>query len=967
MKTSSDPILNRHLPSAARRPMLRVACSVPGIMRMVPLLLLLALVRPAAAQGYRQQISLAGEWQTPLGTVSLPGTTDTNRKGTPLQKRDETTHLSRLYSFTGTLEYTRQVDIPKSWKGKIIRLRLERTKPATVFVDGAKVGTSDDISTEQVYDLSRCLAPGRHTLTIAVDNTAQTVPPQIIDNSHAYCEDTQTNWNGIIGNILLEAVNPTHIANIAVVTHPQERAFEATITVEGAIKKKSALRLILAPWGSDYGTVVAETTLKKGKTQKNSVVLRYRNDSLRLWDEFHPNLYRLLVELEGNDLQEADFGLVDFSARGQQFVVNGRPTFLRGKHDACVFPYTGHVPMDLASWRRYLQICKGYGINHLRFHSWCPPEAAFLAADIEGVYLQPELPFWGDFKKDDRRLMTFLHKEGQHIIRQYGHHPSFVMMALGNELWGDVPSMQRFIETFRKLAPTKLFTLGSNYYLGYEGVKPGMDYFTTCRMKGEAWGDYSTHTRGSFSFADVSDGGIINHFRPNSSQNFDQSIGNCPIPVISHETGQFQTYPDYDEIGKYSGVLYPCNFEVFRHRLDSAGMADQAKAFHRASGKWSVQLYKQDIEMDLRTQRMAGFQLLDIQDYPGQGTALVGILDAFMESKGLVTPNEWRQWCSPVVPLAILPKYCFESDETVDFGLQVANYGADDLQGKSLCWQITDEQGSVIATDSTALSPGYGLIDGGHASVRCSADRARSIRLTLYIPGTDHRNSWPLWIYPAGVRPDSRGIVVTPTLHAAVMKRLEAGATVLFMPDSTAGGLRAAGIDTTLTVGGLFQTDYWNYRMFKSYSERNGHEVSPGTLGILTDARHPMLSDFPTDDHTSWQWFPIVKYSRPFVLDNTPAAYRPVVQVIDNVERNHKLGLIFEFRVGRGRLLVCQSPLHQLQRYPEARQLYASILNYMRSDDFAPKTTISSQQLRLLLTTPVHEGKLKKLFSVTEY
>jgi len=930
-------------------------------------LLMLVVASSVTARPYRQQISLAGEWQTRLGAITLPGTTDTNRKGTPLQQRTETTHLSRLFSFTGTLEYTRRVDIPKSWNGKIITLRLERTKPATVYVDGQRAGSSDDISTAQVYDLTARLTPGTHELTIAVDNTDQTVPPQIIDNSHAYCKDTQTNWNGIIGNIVLEAVDATHIAHIALTTHPSERAFDAAITIEGPLKKATPLKMILAPWGSDYGTIIAYTELKKQREGRRRVVLHYQSDSLQLWDEFQPHLYRLIVELEGHDQHETAFGLVDFRAKGQQFVVNGRPTFLRGKHDACVFPYTAHVPMDVPAWRRYLQICKGYGVNHIRFHSWCPPEAAFLAADIEGVYLQPELPFWGDFKKDDRRLMTFLHKEGRHIIDAYAHHPSFVMMALGNELWGDTPTMQRFVADFRKLAPSKLFTLGSNHYLGFKGVIDGMDYFTTCRMGGEAWGDYSTHTRGSFSFADVCDGGIINHFRPGAHRNFDAAVAQSPVPVIGHETGQFQIYPDYDEIAKYTGVLTPCNFDVFRARLDSAGMGDQAKDFHRASGQWALQLYKQDIEMNLRSRRMAGFQLLDLQDYPGQGTALVGILDAFMESKGLTTPSQWRQWCCEVVPLAVLPKYCYEADETVDFELQTANYGPHDLQGRTLTWQLATGDGHILGQGTAPLPAGHGLLSAGSASVRCTATAPLRATLTLAIDGTPYRNSWPLWIYPPRVSPSAKGVTVVHTLSPATLKRLEAGATVLFMPDSAQAGIIAAGIDTTLTVGGLFQTDYWNYRMFKSYSERNGHEVSPGTLGILTSPSHPVFGSFPTDEHTSWQWFPIVKHARPFVLDHTPQSYRPIVQVIDNVERNHKLGLLFEFSVGRGRLLVCQSPLHQLQQYPEARQLYASILHYMRSADFAPKTAISSAKLRLLLTTPVHEGTLRRLFSVTEY
>ena len=428
-------------------------------------LLLSLCFQTATAQGYRTHINLAGTWQTELGDVTLPGTTDTNRKGKPIEKKDETTRLSRLFSYVGELAYTRVVEIPEEWRKKTIMLHLERTKPTKVYVDGKLAGESTDISTTQTFNLTKFLSTGKHK---------------------------PTNWNGIIGNIRLEAVSETHISKISVKTNAAAKSFVATIDIDGKLKNNTTLKAILAPLGNDYGSVIANSTINKDKNNHRRVALQFQSDSLQLWDEFHPTVYRLLVELEGHDLQELDFGLVDFKAEGTQFTVNGRKTFLRGKHDACVFPYTGHVPMDVNSWRRYLQICKGYGINHIRFHSWCPPEAAFTAADIEGVYMQPELPFWGDFKKDDSNLMAFLYKEGTNIITQYGHHPSFVMFALGNELWGDIPSMKKFTDSFRHIDSSKLYTFGSNYYLGYQGWKEGMDYFTTCRNGGEEWGKFNT-------------------------------------------------------------------------------------------------------------------------------------------------------------------------------------------------------------------------------------------------------------------------------------------------------------------------------------------------------------------------------------------------------------------------------------------------------------------------------------------
>ena len=845
-----------------------------------------------------QSISLAGEWQVELGESKsafakgkrmvtdaakraiLPGTIDTNHLGFAPKDTMETTHLTRLYAYKGAARYSRTINIPKDWKKKPVELFLERTRPTWVYVDGELVDSCNFISTPQRYLLPKKVKSGKHLLEIVVDN-GKGVPDQVYGSSHAYTEDTQTNWNGIIGRIELQL--------------PSSVESKSAETLTGAIPSRS----VASP----------------------------------------------------SALQMPDFAK-DFHIKGAHFYANGHRIFLRGKHDAAVWPLTGHVEMSVEGWMKYLGTCKEYGINHVRFHSWCPPEAAFVAADSLGIYLQPELPFWGSFDKKDERLMAFLHQEGENILREYGHHPSFRMMALGNELWGDIDKMKEFVDDFRKIAPDKYYTFGSNYYLGYQGIKEGMDYFTTCRIGGEGWGKYNTHTRGSFSFADAYDGGMINHFHPNSTMNFDEACDKAGIPIISHETGQFQTYPDYREMKKYTGVLHPYNFEVFRRRLAAAGMLSQADDFHKASGLWSVKLYKADIEMDLRTRNMAGFQLLDIQDYPGQGSAFVGILDAFMESKGITTPEEWRQWCSPVVPLLEVEKFCFEDGEKIQAKVKVANYGGSSLYGKKLKWKIGDAEGvmNIFTYDE-------GLVDVGVLDEAISVDEPTKLLFTLNIEGTEARNSYELWIYPKKAL-EKKGVIIAKDLNQEVVKVLEKGGKVLWMPTDNA---------TPYTVGGLFQTDYWNYRMFKTICENNKKKVSPGTLGILTNPEHPIFKGFPTEMHTNWQWFPVIKESHPLVLDNFAKDYRPIVQVIDNIERNHKLGLVMEWKVGAGKLLVCMSDLEKAAQYPEGKAFYQSVIDYMRSADFNPFSEITVDELKKKLAEKPRQVSLKELNNISQY
>ena len=864
---------------------------------------LMSLGMQAQTNGVAQSLSLAGEWKVTLGDAKevkramLPGTIDTNHLGFAPSDTTETTHLTRLYAYKGKATYSRTIEIPRQWKKGAVELFLERTKPTWVYLDGKLVDSCNYISTPQRYILPR-LKSGKHQLDIVVDNS-RGVPEQVYGSSHAYTEDTQTNWNGIIGEIKL-------------------------------------------------GVRSGELGVLRGRAVSPMDMEKYQG-------RLTPN----------SRLQTPNFEI-----RGAHFYADGHPVFLRGKHDAAVWPLTGHVDMTVEGWVKYLGTCKAYGINHVRFHSWCPPEAAFVAADKLGIYLQPELPFWGSFDDKDEVLMKFLHQEGENILREYGHHPSFRMMALGNELWGSIDKMKEFVDDFRKIAPDKYYTFGSNYYLGYQGVKEGMDYFTTCRIGGEGWGKYNTHTRGSFSFADAYDGGMINHFHPNTTMNFDEACdkwaspqpwqkkdGKAGIPIISHETGQFQTYPDYREIKKYTGVLYPYNFEIFRRRLAAAGMLSQADDFHKASGLWSVKLYKADIEMDLRTKNMAGFQLLDIQDYPGQGSAFVGILDAFMESKGITTPEEWRQWCSPIVPLIETDKLCYEAGETFKGKVLIANYGATSLRGKKMTWRISSDEPSFNEDEGkiNIFTYNEGLLDAGELNLELHADKPAKVNLTLSIDGTDARNSYELWVYPRKTV-DKKNVVIAKDLTPDVVASLEKGAKVLWMPDSL-----------PYTVGGLFQTDYWNYRMFKTICENNKKAVSPGTLGILTRPEHPIFKGFPTEMHTNWQWFPVIKESHPLVLDNFAKDYLPIVQVIDNIERNHKLGLVMEWKVGAGKLLVCMSDLEKASQYPEGRAFYQSVLSYMRSSDFNPQSEITIPDLMKTLKEEPRKVSMKELNNISQY
>jgi hypothetical protein len=643
-------------------------------------------------------LSLAGQWQfalDPTGvgvsqgwsrrtlddTILLPTTTDAARKGPEQPPIRNTGSLTRRHPYEGPAWYHRTFVVPPTWSGRQVALSVERTKALTVFLEGGlALDGGRNLSTSHVVPLG-ALAPGEHTLTLRVDNRLSLWPDRV-SASHMLEESTQTDWNGVLGRIELRTEERYGIDGVragAVGGDPHRlgvRAYLARAVADPEIQAT------LTQNGLRIGT---------GTAKGDSLEIAVAKDAA-LWDEFHPDLCRLTVLVTGQGFRsqwEGMVGLRDFRGRGGHLLVNGRRTFLRGRHDACVFPLTGCPPMDEAGWARYFGIVKGYGLNHVRFHSWCPPDAAFEAADRMGVYLQPELPFWGDPGKPG--VEPFLTHEGLRVLKDYGHHPSFVMLSLGNEYWGDPAPRGRMVAALRGLDPTRMYDQGSNVEWWNPREFPGDDY----RVGAFAMAGEAGKLRGSYAVDKDRGVGYIQTHVAGTLHTYSEGLAGKTLPFVSHEVGQYQVFPDFRETAKYTGVLRADNFAVFQERLAQAGMLDQAEQFREASGRLAVQCYREEIEAALRTPEMDGFQLLDIQDYPGQGTALVGILDAFMDSKGLITEAGWRSFCSDFVPLAMFPKYTWRTDETFQARIRVSNYGPDAVNSR-VTWKIT-QGGRVLA------------------------------------------------------------------------------------------------------------------------------------------------------------------------------------------------------------------------------------------------------------------------------
>lgn len=851
------------------------------------------------------KIDLSGQWQVKLDaekqetmpqaypeTMMLPGTTSAAGLGMPNSAKEKGC-LTDAYRFEGAAWFMRTFTAG-NWTGEQTILTLERTRKTTVYLDGRPIGHQESLCTPHRYFLPPVHA-GEHTLVIRVDNTDY--PTR---GGHLTSPDTQSNWNGITGEISLTIAH-TLLTDLTV--RPDLR--RGCLRVHGHI--------IGAPDG------VAGIVLP-GQMEH---LLPYRRGVLdgecplmgneAFWDEAHPEIHTISIDLDG-DVYETTFGLRDVRTLGRRLLINGRETFLRGKVDNLLYPKTGYTPTDVASWMTILGIAKEYGINHYRYHTACPPDAAFTAADLLGVYMAPELPFWGTVAEEgeegyDERERDFLFQEGFRILREYGHHPSFLWLSLGNELWGSKDVLNRMMRAYREADDTKLYSSGANNYQFVPDVLDEENVFVGVRLGRERL------IRGSYAMCDAPQG-IVQTTAPESVSNYDASIvpetlgqsgeaGKVQIqygtgvkevdaqsadalipdvPVISHEVGQYVFYPDFSEIPHYTGPLKPRNIEAMRENLERAGLYGEHEAFFRQTGHLAVDCYKREIETLLRSREVSGFQLLDLQDYTGQGTALVGVLNAMMENKGLISAEKWREFCAGTVVLGEFASFTGVMGEDIRFDVQISEC---DPEKQHTCIRCTlmDGERELYACDVTPGARQGRLTDAVSVTfpAECYRDamQERITGLTVVLTLADGtRNHYPIWLIPPiDIRITREGIEKDGRMVAFVSAEEKADDAAIVVP-SAEGQLPAE-----------YCTDFWCYPMFRSISESMGKPVPVGTMGLSIDTASPLLKRFAQEDYTTPVWYAILQTA---YVQRLPADIRPAVQMIDNTERCARLGILYQ-------------------------------------------------------------------------
>ena len=838
--------------------------------------------------------------------------------------------------YVGKVWYSRGIDVPSDWAGRRILLFLERPHVATtVYLDGREIGFDDSLSAPHVHDLGKP-KPGKHVLTILVDND---LPAPVGVNAHCVTDHTQTAWNGVVGKIELRAVPDKYIDYVM-----------AFPDVKG---KKVDFKVFLAGRSeASGGELTISVTPPKGHGETRSATLDVPNGAVAeasvsfaetaLWDEFEPNIYKVAVKLVSSSGVEQEchtqFGFYDKKIEGQEFVVNGRPTLFRGTLDCASFPLTGYPSTDKGYWLNVFGVCKSMGLNHVRYHSWTPPEAAFAAADEVGIYLQCEHA-WAKLSNED--VLKYLMKETKRVIERFGNHPSFMLAAYGNEPGGGRKGngwLGKWVDFTRKVdGDRKFYTSAAGW-----GTSSNSDYYDVMRgMRVYPWGAGLNSS--------------VNKNAPEFASDFSATPAKTPgKPYIGHESGQWCVYPDFEEMKLYTGFLKPENYSIFKKNLEDAKMFSRWREFFNASGKLQTLCYKFEIEKLRRTKGCGGYQLLGINDFPGQGTALVGPVNVFWKVKSYTSPEEYGQFNGPTAILARMPKFVFKSGERVSFDIELSHYGEKPMESPVLEWRVESSGGKTLASGSETSSVdaplGLSTLKKEFVLDTKGLPSPGQYVLKLDLKDSKVENHYDFWVYPGNAGNAPVGDVVVAKTPGDALAALGKGRKVLLVPSEE---LIVQPASRPPVMG--FSTIFWN----TVWANRQ----PPTVMGVCFDSETPLFENFPTEGHSDFQWWYVMsKTEKPLWLDKWIGGGEPMVGVVDDWFTCRNLGLLVEAKVGEGKLLVSAVPIADpVSDNMVLGQLRDAVLKYMNSDAFAPKDSMTPKELLSMVCPDTPPLEVKKV------
>lgn len=896
---------------------------------------------------------LSGSWRASIGEneyeMILPGSLDENGIGNKDLGKNQwhpdavlgngestfdenapiSTRFTRKVTYEGTVKIERTIR-QATPSGKRLFLHVERARKLSLFVDGKEIEpvTDANISTPYEFEVTGLLETPT-TVTFVSDNSYPGWPHDAIVNSSAATDETQTNWNGLLGEIYLEERDDAYISDI--LYYPIENdgriaALRLSVIIDSQSDKKLPICI-----KSDALKNTIEKIICVNKGRANVEIGEVPvSENAALWDEDQGNLYCLEAILGNSAPKTIRVGLRLFGDNGSgRLALNGRTIFLRSEANGGEFPETGHAPMSVEEWKEILKLYRSYGVNCMRFHSHIPPSAAFYAADELGMLMQPELSHWNPknaFESDES--YAYYKAELTEVIRELNNHPSFVMLTFGNELHaGEIghKRMDELLEIAHRLDTSRLYANGSNPHYGELGADKNSDFYTSQNSNSLMMRGTSAGMKGH-----------INESYPSAKVDYDPCLADIrktyEKPIFSFEVGQFEVLPDFDELDSFNGISLPVNYEIIKEKAEKAGFIKNWKRIVEATGELALIGYREEIEAAMRTKELSGISLLSLQDFPGQGTALVGMMNSHLQPKpfSFAKPERFEKFFRDTLLLCKLPRYTYESGETMSAEIVVANYGKTDLNG-NLTYVLSETNDRTLSEGAIANvhCPCGTHTSLGEISINLITDKPVRCNLQLRISAAE--TTYPIWIYPKTEITCPADVIETAKLDDEILKQLESGAKVFLTPPATKEALPKS-------IGTQFTTDFWSVGTFP---------FQEGGMGQLIENEHPIFANFPTEFYTNYQWWPMAT-TRALILPNFDCVHS-IVTELDSYATMRPMTMLFECSVGKGKLLCSTMDLAGHSKYPEARALLRAIYQYLDSEKFEPSTYCEPETLRQII------------------
>ena len=402
--------------------------------------------------------------------------------------------------------------------------------------------------------------------------------------------------------------------------------------------------------------------------------------------------------------------------------------------------------------------------------------------------------------------------------------------------------------------------------------------------------------------------------------------------------GQFEVLPDFGELESFQGISDPVNLKLIRKRVEERGLLPVWKKYVEATGELSRLAYREEIEAAMRTRELSGISLLGLQDFPGQGTVLVGMMNSHMEPKPypFARPERFREFFTESRIFVKMPRYTYEEGEYLTAEVEVANFGKESISGE-LVWTLGYRDCAVNTGSGEFLC---GRADGQKNCPPGTYTSLGRLDIPLEVKGVsaafmltvsmgDCTSTYPVWVYQKTSPECPKNVYETRVFDEQTRAVLQNGGRVYLSPDADRESLPNS-------IKTQFTTDFWSVGTFAEQE---------GGMGQLIDTEHPIFRNFPTDFHTDWQWW-IVAGKRAVIL---PRSMKSVITEMDSYAFLRPMAQLIEFNCLNGKVLLSTMELHKSLQYPEARALQAAIYEYLSGEEFRPAEELTVEELRTMV------------------